>query len=250
MSGLERYTRILRLFDQGYPTWTVAEIAQALDAPQSTLYRLVREMQDAGLLESTVEARFRLGPYFLEYARRQALTDPLMRAGEGVLKPLAEHVAVPCVTLLARLYGKSVMCVAEYHSPDATFRTSYEVGRPMPILRGATSRATLCTVPKKKIEGMLLDQSAETVAKYLTQLARIRKHGIDEGQGEVDQDLAGIAASISYKPLGLNASITVVVEQRVLTESTRARIHAETDAAARNIRYLLEAADAPAAGGV
>ena len=240
MAGLERYTRILRLFDPDHPTRTVAEIAQVLGVPQSTLYRLVREMQDAGFLESTVEARFRLGPYFLEYARRQALTDPLMRAGEGVLEPLAEHVAVPCVTLLARVYGKSVMCVAEYRSRDVTFRTSYEVGRPMPILRGATSRAALCTVPKKKIEGMLADQSTEFVANYLTQLARIRKRGIDEGHGEVDQDLAGIAAAISYKPLGLNASVTVVVEQKVLTARTRARIHSETDAAARNILYLLE----------
>ena len=79
LTGITRYTRILALFDQAHPSWTVAEISAALDTSASTLYRLIREMVAADLLESTVESRYRLGPLFVEYYRRLNLTDPLVR---------------------------------------------------------------------------------------------------------------------------------------------------------------------------
>ena len=74
MAGLSRYMAVLRLFSEGVPTWTVAEMADALGVPQSTAYRTVRDLLSEGLVEMSSEARYRLGPAFIEFDRLTRLT--------------------------------------------------------------------------------------------------------------------------------------------------------------------------------
>lgn len=242
MMGITRYIRILRLFDAEKPNWTVADMAEALETSASTLYRLVREMVAVELLESTVESRYRLGPMFVEYYRRITITDPLIRSGAKFLGPLAEQVGIPCVTILARLYGQDVMCVAEHRGQSAHFKTSYELGRPMPLLRGATSRAVLSTLAKRSLMALLNEElGADTDRKdrLTSELANLRKLGICETRGEVDQDLVGISAPLRNASLGINASVSVIVEARTLTDDLRARIYTAVTGTGRMIEGFM-----------
>lgn len=242
MMGITRYIRILKLFDAERPNWTVAEMAEALETSASTLYRLVREMVAVELLESTVESRYRLGPMFVEYYRRITITDPLIRSGAKFLGPLAAQVPIPSVAILARLYGKDVMCVAEYREQNAHFKTSYELGRPMPLVRGATSRAVLSTLAKRSLMALLTEQfGADTARKdqLVSELSSLRKLGICETRGEIDRDLVGIAAPLRNAALGINASVSVIVEARSLTDDLRARIYTAVTGTGRMIEGFM-----------
>ena len=115
MAGLSRYMAVLRLFSEGLPTWTVAEMADALGVPQSTVYRTVRDLLGEGLVEMSAEARYRPGPAFIEFDRLTRLTDPLMRAGNDILRDVVQAAGVPCVGLLTRLYAREVMCLSLIH---------------------------------------------------------------------------------------------------------------------------------------
>lgn len=242
MIGITRYTRILALFDQQHPTLTVAEMSEALSTSASTLYRLVREMVAIEMLESTVESRYRLGPLFVEYYRRIVLTDPLIRSGMRFLEPLTSQAGVACVAILARLYGRTVMCVAEHRTANATFRTSYELGRPMPLLHGATSKAVLSTLPKRSITALLADgggandQQREALS---AEFAAIRKFGFCETKGEVDRHLVGIAAPLRNSELGINASVSVIAEATSLVGDARPQIYAAITATARMIQGFM-----------
>ncbi|WP_434287333.1 IclR family transcriptional regulator [Celeribacter sp. SCSIO 80788] len=243
MMGITRYTRILALFDQAKPAWTVAEISEALDTSASTLYRLIRELVAEELLESTVESRYRLGPLFVDYYRRVRLTDPLVLSGEKFLRPLLQQIPCPATTILARLYGKTVMCVAEERASDAYFTTSYELGRPMPLLRGATSKAVLSTMPKRQIMSMVAkdDSGTEIDPKALyAELVQIRKVGICETRGHVDKGLIGIAAPVRSSELGINASLSAIIEQHETYEKYRADIYAALTATARLIEGFMD----------
>jgi DNA-binding IclR family transcriptional regulator len=244
MMGITRYMRILALFGEDTPSWTVAEISEKLETSASTLYRLVREMVAAGLLESTVESRYRLGPLFIEYYRRIRLTDPLVRSGSMFLDPLIQQTGAPCSAILARLYGRAVMCVAESRSPNAGFDTSYELGRPMPPLRGATSKAVLSTLSKRQIRSFLVEHGASSDADQgLTgELGAIRKRGICVTSGEVDHGLVGIASPVQNRSLGINASLSVIVEARTLNDEIRSRIMTAVTATARMIEGFMEEA--------
>lgn len=224
MIGIQRYTRILELFDQNKPEWTVAEMSEALETSSSTLYRLVRELLAAGMLESTVESRYRLGAFFIEYYRRIRLNDPLIGSGAKFLDSLMKQVEVPCTVVLARLYGTSVMCVAECRSLTASFKTSYELGRPMPILSGATSKAVLSTLTPRAARNFLTKEcsvASDQLATLEAELAQIRKNGFSETHGEVDQGLTGLSAPVRNDQLGINASLSIVLEQRLMTADLR-----------------------------
>ena len=57
MAGLQRYMAALRLFNEAHPTWTVSDMADALGAPPSTVYRTIRDLLAEGLVETSTDAR-------------------------------------------------------------------------------------------------------------------------------------------------------------------------------------------------
>lgn len=120
MSGLSRYVKVLRLFGDTKSNWTVPEISIALNIPASTVYRTIRELVAESLLEPAADAHYRLGAAFVEFDRLVRVTDPLYQAGTVLLKELAAQARIPCVAVLARLYGETVMCVADAASADRT----------------------------------------------------------------------------------------------------------------------------------
>ena len=238
--GITRYMRILDLFGPAHPVWSVAEMSAALDTSASTLYRLVREMVAVGLLEGTVESRYRLGPLFIEYDRRVRLTDPLIRSGTTFLEPLVAQVGLPCSAILARLHGGKVMCVAERRHPNAAFETSYHMGNPMPLARGATSLAVLSTLPKKQMLALVGDDAPDSLG---ASLGTLRKQGILITSGHVDQGLTGIAAPVQNRALGIHASLSVIIETQLLTPDGRAHFATAVATTARMIEGFMDNLD-------
>jgi DNA-binding IclR family transcriptional regulator len=230
MSGLDRFVRVLRLFGEAQAEWTVQEMADALDAPASTVYRTVRELVGADLLEPASEAQYRLGAAFIEFERLIRLTDPLVRAGQPLLRDLSLQVGMKCAVFLARLYGDTVMCVADDRPTDNTVQTSYERGRPMPLTRGATSKAILAQLPTRRLNKILAQRAGDSdpfavpEGEFRAQLASVRKRGYCVTRGEVDKGLVGIAVPISVPERAINASLTLVVEAASLDDRTERRL--------------------------
>jgi DNA-binding IclR family transcriptional regulator len=221
MAGLARFVRILRLFGQETCIWTVPEMAAALGQPASSVYRAVRELVAAAFLEPATEAHYRLGAAFVEFDRLVRLTDPLMRVAEPRLADIARQAGVPCAVLLARLYGDTVMCVADTRTSarvgDRPVMPSYERGRPMPLTRGATSKTILAQLPTHRLVRLIerIDGAApppEQLAALREILAGIRKRGHCVSRGEIDDGLAGLAVPIAVPRLGIAASLSLVVE--------------------------------------
>jgi len=72
-----------------------------------------------------------------------------------LLQDMARQAGVPCVGVLARLFGDTVMCVADTLPSDNGIRTSYERGRPRPLTRGATSKVILAQLPARRLNRLL-----------------------------------------------------------------------------------------------
>lgn len=224
MPGIDRYLDILNLFTIEKSVWTVPQVSAELGVPASTVYRTMRELKRVNMLDSATEGQYRLGPAFIEFDRRTRLTDPLTQRALSMLGQLVRHTEVPCVALLARLYGNTVMCVADVGSQDAGVHSSYERGRPMPLTRGATSRVILAQLPSRKLTKILEGASPHIAAARLpafrAELARIRKAGYAVGHGEVDKQHVGIAVPISVPQEAVVASLSIVLHERHWTEET------------------------------
>jgi DNA-binding IclR family transcriptional regulator len=227
MSGIKRYSDVLHLFSETRSSWTIADIASELAVPQSTIYRTVRDLSGDGFLDLATDGRCRLGPSFIEFDRLIRVTDPLLRAGEPLLAELAHQTGTACVTVLARLYGTTVMCVADASTPDRSVHTSYERGRPRPLTRGATSKAILAQLPARRL-GRLLDMETRSgqippaeLPGLREELALIRKRGYSVTCGEVDVELVGIAAPVSSPRQALVASLSIVVDNSSFNDATK-----------------------------
>lgn len=223
MAGLKRFVGVLRLFDEAKSEWTVPDMAEALGLPASTVYRTVRELIAEGFLDPATEARYRLGAAFVEFDRLVRLTDPLARLGEAPLADLAAQAGIPAVALLARLYGDTVMCVAAAGAGAPSVRTSYERGRPMPLLAGATSKAILAQLPTRRL-ARLIANATTPAAELRAMLAAIRKRGHSISRGEIDRGLVGLAVPLALPQLGLSASLSLVVEQARLDDDLEHRL--------------------------
>jgi len=229
MSGLSRYVDVLRLFGESRSEWTVPDISEAIGVPASTVYRTVRELVAENFLEASTEANYRLGPAFIEFDRLIRLTDPLAAIGTSLLRECALQARLPCAAVLARLYGDTVMCVADVTAKDAAIPTSYERGRPRPLLQGATSKAILAQLPTRKLTRLLADHAPRrkfepTTEELREQLAAVRKRGYCVTRGEVDKGLMGIAAPVTLPERGLVASLSVIVEAAAVDDAVERRL--------------------------
>lgn len=246
MAGLDRYLNVLRLFSETHTNWTVPGLAEALKAPTSTIYRTVRELVAAGFLEPSREANFRLGSAFVEYDRLVRLTDPLVKEGEDFLPDLVKEAPVPGVALLARLYGDRVICAADARQTGVKIKTSYERGRPMPLTRGATSKAILSQLPSRRLN-KLLDMAQQLSlltadrAVFTAELTQIRRKGFCVTKGEVDKGLVGIAVPVACPDQAIAASLSLVITTNDCTPANERRIVMLLIASADLLRQRIEA---------
>lgn len=244
MAGFERFVSLLRLFNERQNAWTVQEMSEALDVPASTIYRTVRDLVEGGFLDPAPEARYRLGSAFIEFDRLIRLTDPLVQAGRAVLSDAVAQAAIPSVGLLSRLSNGMVMCIADRTSGNADFQSSYERGRPMPLTRGATSKAILAHLPWRRVQKLIEHDSGlgGKPEEFREHLAAIRKRGHIVSRGEIDNGLVGIAAPVVVPELDLYASLSLVAEERTLDEVTERRLIMIVAAAAGFLAGELRAA--------
>jgi DNA-binding IclR family transcriptional regulator len=228
MSGLNRFLCVLRCFDEAKSNWTIQELAETLQVPTSTVYRTVRELVARGFLEQSTEAHYRLGSAFVEFDRMIRLTDPLVKYGGPLLRDLVAEIGFPSVAVLARLYGDRVICAVDERFDGTDLMTSYERGRPMPLTRGATSKAILAQLPARRLRKLLktAPQGASKSDPSLLQLelAAIRKSGYCVTEGEVDTSLRGLAVPVSSPELAISASISIIVRAGTLTDAMERRI--------------------------
>jgi DNA-binding IclR family transcriptional regulator len=245
MAGLDRFTSILRLYSVERPDWTIKAMADSLASPPSTIYRAVRELIAAGLLEAGPDACYRLGAAFVEFDRLTRLTDPLIQRGRPVLHDCVAQARISCVGLLCRLYNGTVMCIADEVGREAGFRSSYERGRPMPLTRGATSKVILAHLPPRRLAA-LLPRSEPPLPQFRAELADIRKRGYAVTSGEIDAGLMGLAAPVVAPSLGLMASLSLVVRAADLQAGQeRSLILMLVSAAAMLTETLIAAAPEP-----
>jgi DNA-binding IclR family transcriptional regulator len=229
---------VLRLYSEAAPAWTVQAMSESLQSPVSTIYRAVSDLVKAGLLEAGTESRYRLGAAFIAFDRLTRLTDPLVQNGRSVLDEAVAGCGIPCVGLLCRLYDGTVMCVADAATRGADFRSSYERGRPMPLTRGATSKVILAQLPARRLKGLLKEEFA---ASFRAGLSDIRRQGFAITRGEIDSGMVGLAAPVVAPPLGLIASLSLVVRAADLSENNEHDLVSRLISAASSLNGSLAA---------
>jgi DNA-binding IclR family transcriptional regulator len=210
-SSLSRMLGVLALFSTSSPSLTVDQIAQRLKVPKSTGYRYIQELSKVGLLVR-LDKSITLGPRIIELDRCIRESDPVIRAAAPPMRALAEQTGLD--VFLSKLYGHSIITVhTEFNDAQQPLR--YGRGRPVPIPRGASSKALVAFLPAARLRRLhqeLLQESDETPAwePFYEEAQRIRRQGHCRTSGELNERKTGVAAPIFGRGRTVVASITAL----------------------------------------
>lgn len=197
----ERLLAILDIFNEERLEWTTEEMQAELGYSRPTLYRYLKRLKEAGFITSLPGRGFTLGPRVVELDFLMRKSDPLVLSGEKHLHFLAGRY--PCSAFLVRWYGNKLLCVSSTCSiPNP--KSSYPRGRPMPLARGAISRAILANLPRRQQEPLIkanLENLAEiglgsTVEEIVDGLRKTRRDGFSVAHGEVTPGVVGTASPV------------------------------------------------------
>ncbi len=247
MSGqnsADRILAILDVFTENQLEWTSEDLMERLGYSRPTLYRYLRTLRDAGFMTSLPGKGFTLGPRVVELDFLMRKSDALVREGKRHLEHFAKQY--PCTALLVRWYGNKLLCVASECATDDAV-SSYPRGRPMPLARGAISRAILAHLPKRQLKTKIeenfgelcnvgLGESAEDIADSLR---RVRRDGFAVARGEVTQGVVGIAAPVFDAGRTPIAALCTTVREAAVNERRISEMARGVCAAAQDLSAAL-----------
>jgi len=94
MSSLDRMLRLLDLFASDRPRWTVEQAIARTGYSRSTIYRYFKSLAGAGLVASSADGAYTLGPAVIGLDRLIRQHDPLLAAARPHLADLARQVGI------------------------------------------------------------------------------------------------------------------------------------------------------------
>lgn len=207
----DRVLGVLALFGDDRYQWTVEDAAEALQIPLSTAYRYFKSLAQSELLSQHSTGHYTLGPAICALDRAMRLHDPFVNAAKAEMQHLASrHPGT--IVLLTRLYKNTVMCV--HREGEELAAQGYERGRPMPLHRGAASKAILASLSSGQARKLFADNgmSAAIHSDLQEELKRIGARGYSITRGEIDPAAVGISVPVFRGARTLEGSLSFVLD--------------------------------------
>ncbi|EIZ80116.1 IclR family transcriptional regulator [Novosphingobium sp. Rr 2-17] len=220
----DRVFSVFELFTVDQPEWTVEAIASRLQLSTSTAYQYVGSLVKAGFLVPGIAGIYMIGPAVTVFDRTVRMTDPLTCVGRDVLRQLVDDSGERAIGLTCRLYHQRVICIHQYAPRPPDLGISYERGRPMSLLAGASSKVILAHLPVRTQRSFFDADTQSFVAAGLgpdwkafkSQMLAIRRTDALLSIGEVVPGAMGIAAPIMGMEKAVLGSIGLVVEEQAI----------------------------------
>lgn len=210
---LERYVRLLEVisgFPDGVSPTTVAEM---LDFPKATAYRLIRGLADVGLVELTAppSASCRVGHRLQRLLFSGASDEWLKTVSRPILADLSEEIGEAC--FIARFSGRTVRSL-EMVAPNNLLRAYIIPGQEITANTGASAKAILAYQDQAVIDEVLSPPLQAFTSATKTnpheikeELEAIRVSGVAFCIGEDVDGFAGIAVPIIVPGYDVQLSI-------------------------------------------
>lgn len=241
-SVIGRVIAILELFGKTRLSIGVDDIATALGLSSASAYRYASELLAAGLLVRDASG-YRLGPKIIELEYLIRSFDPILRAGEELMAPVARRTGHD--VLLCNVYETTIVNVL--HIPGVEpVRLTYTKGLPMPLFRGAQAKVVLAWMDRRRLkrifERSIVDPAlAGDVRRigrdwptFSARLKAIRLAGHHVARGELDRGVVGIAAPVLAADEAILGSLVVTVDaRRTAADEEAALVALVVDTAAR-----------------
>ena len=190
--ALERGLAVLGTVAAASSSLSIAEIAAALDMPESSAYRVVQALRRCGLLSRVGRSGVRMGPAVFSLARsaQRQVADDIPMIALPFMKVLVESTGETAILTVP--YGLDVVCVETVEGPQP-LHVSFPKHSVTPLYAGSAVAALahldarLAGLVTASARGHLYaDGQAVTEEHLRQQTAVVRERGYVVSRGEVD----------------------------------------------------------------
>jgi DNA-binding IclR family transcriptional regulator len=207
---LDKVVAVLALFDDRTAALEPTAVARATGMSTPTAYRLMKAMAAHGLLGPTGRG-YGLGLTLLHLGQLAALSLDIVSLARPHMVALRDRCNE---TVELQVRAGHTRVPVHLETSTRTVRAAAQVGVPLPLHMGASSRPLIAWLPDEEAVELARASAQDSGDELdeqdlLTRLAAIRRRGHDVGLGERDVETAAAAAPV-FERGGRVAAILVV----------------------------------------
>lgn len=240
LNTINRTGKVLNLFTAETPEWGVTEVATILGLPKSTTFDIVASLAGIGLLQQTLDDRYRLGWRFLVISRRLMGSTCFNAQTHRTVAELANHLGA--VVTIGAWDGQGVVCLANA-SARRTERVLADDGCHLSGHASALGKLLMAQLPWSKTQewidqcGLqsLTENSISDVNVLRAQLIAARGRDVAMEHGETVVGQSCVAVGIYSRERHAIAALSICVPSGKL----RSRHEEYVRIARRTARTLL-----------
>jgi DNA-binding IclR family transcriptional regulator len=236
-TGLDRTLQVLDALTEAQVPMTAYQIATAIGAPTSTIYRTVEEMLSRGLLSRAGDKALWLGPRLMRYGLLYRTKLDFFAEARREMEQLRQRTG-ETVQICGRDEG--MMVVLAMAEGAGHFRVTSNVGTRVPLNWTASGKLLLGHLSEEGARAEFARHAqpsptgrAETDPAALAQQARADfAAGLSIQRSDSEYSVACIAAPIRDRDGACHATISIVLSEKQVDEKGAELIEAVSDAAA------------------
>lgn len=218
---IEKDTTLLRLISillrvsESQRRLTAAQLAEELNLPKPTVYRLVNQLNEVGLLKRDPYSKGQVPGDKLQQLSKQVLLHEVTNAPRrAILQELSDEVGETCnITFLD---GKDLIYFDRVET-DWPIRVQLPLGSRVPMHCTASGKLFLANMDKriqlKLIQSLKLerhtDKTITDVTKLIEEVNAVEKSGIGTDEEEFIKGMVAIAVPILDKSSKMNFTLAV-----------------------------------------
>jgi len=205
MTILQRSADLVQLLADRGPL-TPAEIAQDVDTPRSSVYRLGDALRDAGLVELLADSRIKLGLRWVRLADAARAGMSEWAGAREILDDLAGSTQQTIFLTVPR--GDEAICI-DWARGEAINVLLLKPGRSLPLYVGAAGRVTLAfghPAPEDYLARApfppFTDRTLTTAAQLTKDIKSTRSQAYVVSDGDVTEGIGAIGAPLFWTTAG------------------------------------------------
>lgn len=206
---IERYFQIIEIVAASHDGLTLAEISQIANLPKPSAHRLVKALQELGILVSdeTWYKKFRIGSYMRRILQLCVEPEKETAFAQMTVDRLAAELGE--TTYVVRMDHDSIRSIAR-SAPDQGHRLHVLPGDLLPAHAAASAKAILAFQDEATVARflqppleVLTSRTKTDVAEVMAEFAQIRETGFAVCDREIDENILAFACPVHIGAIGV-----------------------------------------------
>jgi len=239
--GARRVLALMLTFSADDSILTARQLAERTGIALPSVYRYITLLRETGLLAGDERGSYRLSARLIGLARAAEAAESIIDLADPIMRDLAEQTQE--TVILVRLIGRSAVCVHRVESAQQ-LRISFEVGQPLPLDRGASSRLLLASLPpnvRREYLAPLTERDPEAAALLEKKIHLAGQQGYATSEEEIHKGVWATSARV-MQGKRMMAVLTVPSPMVRAPAEQRTRLLNQVRAAAQAIEDALRPA--------